>query len=57
MLYDSVKYENFVVTKRQEIGLVNIIMIILSQWKKIWTYHIFLSLSIKMLEKAGNLEV
>lgn len=31
MLYDSVKYENFVVTKRQEIGLVNIIMIILSQ--------------------------
>ena len=57
MLYDSVKYENFVVTKRQEIGLVNIIMIILSRQKKIWTYHIFLSLSIKMLEKAGNLEV
>lgn len=31
MLYDSVKYENFVATKRQEIGLVNIIMIILSR--------------------------
>lgn len=31
MLYDSVKYENFVVTKRQEIGPVNIIMIILSR--------------------------
>lgn len=31
MLYDSVKYENFVVTQRQEIGLVNIIMIILSR--------------------------
>ena len=31
MLYDSAKYENFVVTKRQEIGLVNIIMIILSR--------------------------
>lgn len=57
MLYDSVKYENFFDTKRQEICLVNIILIILSRYKKIWTYHIFLSLSIKMLEKAGNLEV
>lgn len=45
LLYDSVKYENFVDTKRQEIGLVNIIIIR------------FLSLSLKMLERAGNLEV
>lgn len=31
MLYDSVKYENVFDTKRQEICLVNIILIILSR--------------------------